>query len=169
MVPANPYQAYSESSFSGANPATLVVALYEGAIAAVRDAQTFLDSGDIMPRGKAITKAVNILTELLASLNYEKGGEIARNLQQLYSYLQRRLMEAHARQTREPLEEAENLLCSLLVAWQKVAQTESDVHKGAADGHTAIVEQNPEPWQAAEYGMYYFEGTATAPGISVAC
>ena len=78
LLTVDPYRAYEESSVAGGNPVNLVVALYEGAVTSIRSAKACLNSGDIMARGKAITKAVNILSELLASLDHEKAARSAR-------------------------------------------------------------------------------------------
>jgi flagellar biosynthetic protein FliS len=79
-VAENPYAAYSESSMMGASPLQLVTRSYEGAIGAVQQAKQCFASGDIMGRSKAITKAVSILTELMISLDHQKGGN-QRNLE----------------------------------------------------------------------------------------
>ena len=121
----NPYAAYSEASMVGASPLQLVTRSYEGAIRAVQQAQECFASGDIMGRSKAITKAVSILTELMISLNHEKGGEISANLKRLYSYMQQRLLMAHTQKKVEPLVEVVGLLSSLLEAWKVVEQKSS--------------------------------------------
>ena len=94
----NPYQAYTDGSIFSDSPLNLVVALYKGAIDATREAENALRARDILGRSKAINKAISILTELLVSLDHEKGGEISKNLERLYSYMQRQLLAAHARQ-----------------------------------------------------------------------
>ena len=88
----NPYQAYEEGSVSSQHPMRLVVALYEGALEAARNAEACLGNGDILGRSKAVNKALRILTELLVSLDYEKGGEISLSLKRLYGYMQTRLL-----------------------------------------------------------------------------
>lgn len=168
MIHLDPYKAYAECKLTGGNPASLVVALYEGAIEAVRSAKKCLASGDIMARGRATTKAVNILTELLVSLNHEEGGTVSRNLQQLYLYSQKRLLEAHTRQTREPLDEVEKLLSTLFEAWQKVALEQ-------AQAETQLVRRDPSvdtddsSLDDAPYGPYFVDSMAAAPTFSLAC
>ena len=122
----NPYAAYSEASMAGASPLQLVTRSYEGAIRAVQQARECFASGDIMGRSKAITKAVSILTELMISLDHEKGGEISANLKRLYSYMQQRLLMAHTQKKIEPLVEVIGLLSNLLEAWKTVEKKSSD-------------------------------------------
>ena len=113
----DPYQAYAEGNVYSGNPLRLVVALYEGAIDCVRQAKQCLLTGDVWGRNRAINKASRILTELLVSLDHEKGGEVSANLKRLYGYMQSRLLEAHAQQSREPMDETERLLTTLLEGW----------------------------------------------------
>jgi len=114
----NPYRAYEEGSVASEHPMRLVVALYEGALEAAQNAVRCLESGDILGRSKAVNKALRILTELLVSLDYEKGGEISLNLRQLYGYMQTRLLEAHVRQSAAPLREVEILVATLIEGWR---------------------------------------------------
>jgi flagellar protein FliS len=91
--------------------------LYRGALDAIEDARSYLGSGDIEARSRKITKAVEILQELSAALDYEAGGELSRNLGALYDYSQRLLLQANSEQKDEPLEEVHRLLSQLLEAW----------------------------------------------------
>jgi flagellar protein FliS len=118
------YDAYLESRIESADPVQLVRLLYQGAMAAVRDARRNLASGDIAARSRAVSKAFEILSELASSLDRERGGEIAVRLAQLYDYAQRRLLEANARQQDEPLAEVLGLLSTLSEAWQEIGGTE---------------------------------------------
>jgi flagellar protein FliS len=103
-----------------ADPLELVHLLYEAAIEAVREARRNLAAGEIAARSRSITKAFGILQELVAALDYDRGGEISGRLAQLYDYMQRRLLEANFRQADEPLAEVVGLLATLAEAWQGV-------------------------------------------------
>ena len=120
----DPYQAYVENGVVGSSSVQLVITLYETAITRIQEAKVCLDSGDIWGRARAISKAVNILTQLIVTLDPEVGGNIASNLDRLYHYMQRRLQEAHAKKLVEPLLEVERLLQQLLESWYKVAEAE---------------------------------------------
>jgi flagellar protein FliS len=127
----NPYQAYTDGSIFSGNPLNQVVALYQAAIDATNQAGNALRAGDIMGRSKAINKALAILTELLASLDYQQGGEISANLKRLYGYMQARLLTAHARQSPEPIAEVSALLSTLLEGWRGAALAQTQVAEGA--------------------------------------
>ena len=100
----------------------LVISLYEGAIDAVSRARENLRQCDIEARTRHINKAVQILTELLGSLDHEKGREVSANLSRLYGYMIGKLVEANVRQSAEALNEVETLLKNLLEAWRVVAE-----------------------------------------------
>lgn len=156
MTHTDPYQTYIEGSFAGSNPVRLVVALYEAAIDSVRRARTCFEQGDIWGRGQAVSRAVNILAELISSLDHSKGGEVSANLKRLYDYMQRRLLEAHAIKAKEPFNEVEKLLSDLLQAWVVVAEQSTAPH--------VIVEpEAPAPYVPVEpeepltYAGYLYE------------
>ena len=118
----DPYQAYVEASLTSGGPLQLVIAMYEAAVAAIGQARHCLASGDVWGRNREINKANDLLTELLVSLDFEKGGEISLNLQNLYAYLLGRLLEAHTRQLDAPLAEAEKLMGTMLEGWRGAAE-----------------------------------------------
>ena len=122
MFQDDPYQAYLDTNVASENPVGLVTALYEGAIKAVQQARHCLETEDIWGRSKAISKAVDIITELIRSLNHEKGGDLSARLKDLYGYMQTRLLAAHASQEDEPMAEVIRLLTTLLDGWYKVAE-----------------------------------------------
>jgi flagellar secretion chaperone FliS len=129
---SDPYGAYVEGSVFSGNPLGLVIALYEGTIQAIGRARQSLSANDPWGRAKAISKAVELLTELLISLNHEEGGEISTNLKRLYSYMQCRLLEAHAQKTAAPMDEVERLLETMLEGWRGAAEKASHVVHAAA-------------------------------------
>ncbi len=111
--------AYVENEILQADPLELVKMLYRGALQAVIKARGFLRASDIPGRSRQVTKASEIINELTLSLDHERGGEIARNLVELYDYMQRLLQDANFRQVEPPLAELEALLSTLLEAWEQ--------------------------------------------------
>jgi flagellar protein FliS len=121
---ASASQAYLESRILSADPVELVRMLYQGAIARVRDARDHLAAGDIAARSRAISKAIEMLSELTSSLDHDRGGEIAARLSQLYDYMQRRLLEANFQQADPPLADVLGLLMTLAEGWEGVSQSQ---------------------------------------------
>lgn len=110
-----------ETGIVAANPHQLIVMLYEGAELSVRMAIKHLNEGDLGKKSVAVSKASNIIAEgLRAALDLEQGGEIAQQLDALYEYMNRRLMQMHVRHEAAPLEEVLGLLQELHGAWKQI-------------------------------------------------
>ena len=84
---ANPY---FEAEVLHADPLKLVQMLYRGAIDAVAAARRHVVEGNIRERSRSITRAMEIVNQLMFSLDHTAGGEISRNLSGLYAYIQSR-------------------------------------------------------------------------------
>lgn len=111
--------AYLETEILQADGRQLIHLLYAKALESVREARIHIAQGRIAERSRAITRASEILTELALSLDHDTGGEVSRNLVELYDYTQRLLQTANYEQSEPPLAEAEQLLLTLLEAWEQ--------------------------------------------------
>ena len=111
------YQNTFDEQVPEANPLKLVELLYRGALDSIGDARRNLRLGDIRARSRAISKAMAIVTELALSLNHKDGGEVSRNLAELYGYVETLLIRANVEQCDPPLAEAEGLLATLMEGW----------------------------------------------------
>jgi flagellar protein FliS len=109
---------YREEEILSAEPIKLVRMLFAGAVEAVAEARRELSEGDILGRSRAISRANLIVNELALALDPAAGGELGRNLADLYAYIQKRLLEANFKQADGPLAEAEQLLRTLLEGWE---------------------------------------------------
>lgn len=116
----NPYASSLETKILSATPMELVKLLYQAAIEAVQAARQHLTRGEIVERGRSVSKAVEILAELSGSLDHQKGGELSTRLAALYDYLQRTLLDANFRQADGGLATAEVLLKTLNEAWSAI-------------------------------------------------
>src|SRR5580658_4939638 len=112
---------YLEQSILNADPIELIGMVYQQAIFCVRDAREHMRHNRIAARSAAIVGAYAALAELLAALRPEKAPELAGRLQSLYFYMQRRLLDANARQIDQPLAEVLGLLSTLAEGWSGVA------------------------------------------------
>ncbi len=100
----------------------LVTLLFEGALERINGARAALLAGNLARKGELIGKAVTILGGLRETLDMDAGGELAGNLDYLYGYMQRRLLEAHVRNDGEMMSEVTDLLRPLVEAWGAVPQ-----------------------------------------------
>lgn len=113
---------YREMDITTASPETLVVRLYEGAIRNARSALAHQQAGRVAERGRAISRAVAIVSELSSALDMERGGEIARNLSGLYAFVNEQLVQANLEGRGDRIEDALRILDILAEAWVEVAR-----------------------------------------------
>jgi flagellar protein FliS len=111
----------AEASVTDADPHHLVQLLLQGALDRIAAAKGHLQRGEVAPKGEAIGKAMNIVAGLRGSLNLEAGGEIARNLEALYDYVDLRLLEANLKNDAARLDEVARLLGEIKGAWDAIA------------------------------------------------
>ena len=122
--PSTPTRIGVETGVPSASPHQLILMLYQGAIAAIASAQQHLRLNNIAARGEAISKAISIIDGgLKASLDLSVGGELAKNLSELYQYMGRRLLHASLKHDPAALEEVRQLLQQLAGAWETLAAT----------------------------------------------
>jgi len=100
-----------------ASPLELIRMLYEGAISSIDLARQKLRSGEILERGQAVTKSVEIIRELQIALRSGPQSEMATNLSELYGYMQHRLLEAHVQKSDDALAEVLRLTQCLYDGW----------------------------------------------------
>ncbi|MCX7993125.1 MAG: flagellar export chaperone FliS, partial [Fimbriimonadales bacterium] len=108
-----------------ASPARLIVMLYDGAIRFINEAVYAMRQRDYETQNARLQRAQKILAELISSLDFEKGGEVAENLFRLYTYMYNQLVEANLQDSHERLEHVVDLLANLREAWDTIA-TESE-------------------------------------------
>ena len=135
MYTNNGYNAYTavslDSQIAGATPHQLIVLLYDGAINAMRRAEIYFQSGNIARRGEMISRAINIIDNgLRAGLDHEKGGQIAAELESLYQYISRTLLEANLNKSGENLPHLISLMTEMQETWQAINPENKQVKHG---------------------------------------
>ena len=110
-------QKYKQTSVQSASKEKILLMLYEGAIRYTKQALMAIDKKDIADRGLNIGRVYDIVMELNNTLNHEVGGEIAKNLEQLYMFITEQLTKSNATGDRKPLEEALKVLETLYSGW----------------------------------------------------
>jgi flagellar protein FliS len=97
----NPASAYREATCLGATPVGMVVLLYDRLVLDIHRAVAALDAGDIESRATHVNHALLILQQLQGTLDFQQGAATARQLDNFYSVLRGKLVEAQMRQSRE--------------------------------------------------------------------
>ncbi len=118
---ANRLRQYEDTAVQTSSPEKLVVMLYEGALKFLRQAVAGTQARDIEQKRHGVDRALAVIQHLQSTLDREKGGDIAAELDRLYVYITSRIVEGSAQLQVAPLEEAIKLLTTLLSGWEGVA------------------------------------------------
>ena len=111
-----------EAAVEVADPHRLILLLFEGAQAAVGAARAAITQKQIAAKGESISKAIDIISNgLKASLDEEKGGDLAGRLGSLYDYMVLRLLQANLKNDDKALEEVSSLISELHSAWREIS------------------------------------------------
>jgi len=114
---ANQYRTNSVNT----SPLQLVVMCYDGMIRFMKKAYQSIEENDIENKVKFINKTIAIVDELQNSLDFVRGGEVARNLDRVYDYFNNELMKIGIEDNLESLKHLEKLASDLRSAWSKIA------------------------------------------------
>lgn len=117
---------YEKTEIATAGKIDLVVLCYEKAIQSLQLAIMNYEANDYAAKAKAFTRAIDIINELQCSLDRSKGGVIADNLDAIYSYLTRRLIEADIKKDISVFKESVHILSELKEAWTEIIAAEKE-------------------------------------------
>ncbi len=112
---------YEETSITTQNKGRIIVMLYDGAVRFLRRAVQAIRNQDYKSKSELISRAQDVIFELNTVLDMETGGEIARNLRNLYNFMWRRLGEANIRNNEDMVREIIGLLEELNSGWRAIA------------------------------------------------
>jgi len=119
-VDSNGTQSYRRTKVLTADPKRLVLMCYEGTIDSLKIGKQNIAQKDYEGKVRALTKAQDIINELLCALDYEKGGSIAKNLDSLYNYMLRRIIHVDLKNDLRAVDEVIGMLTELKAAWEKI-------------------------------------------------
>ncbi|QRN03758.1 flagellar export chaperone FliS [Legionella sp. MW5194] len=115
-----------QTRIESASPHQLIDLLLQGARSHIATAQGNIQRNQISEKGEHIGKAISIIEGLKTSLNHEKGGELASNLDKLYDYVQQILLKANIDNSVELLTQSNLLLAEIHGAWQQIKKDNPD-------------------------------------------
>lgn len=119
-------QTYSAQQVMTSDPVTLVAMLYDKAVASLKAAVQAIYSDEIEERWRNTSRAQEIINHLFMTLDMEKGGEIASNLEALYAYMLKRLLDVDVKNDARAAEEVIELLEPLRASWRELARSSTD-------------------------------------------
>lgn len=120
----NQLSAYKETSIMTASGTKLVVMLYEAAIRSLTRAAADIRNRDLVSKAESVKRGMAIIQHLRGTLDTQKGGQIAKELDRLYAYAYSRVLHGSIKLNPTAIEEAIKVLSGLLPAWEQIAKQE---------------------------------------------
>ncbi|MDP2846716.1 MAG: flagellar export chaperone FliS [Humidesulfovibrio sp.] len=142
-------KAYLVTQVSTSSQGDLLLMLYDTAIKHLHQAIEKMRAGDVAGKGILISKAINIVSELQESLNKDRGGDISKNLFQLYFFCNTRLLTANLKMKPEMVEEVIAILSGLRQAFAQIMPSVDGVASLTQQGVTSEASSPPPPAVAA--------------------
>ncbi len=154
----NPYQAYQKTQVMTSRPDKVLLLLYEGAIRFTKLAAQKTREKNLAEKGKYISKALAIISELMNTLDHENGGALAADLENLYMFMMDRLIDANVKNSAEDCDAVEKLLTTLYGAWKDV------IENPRPDG---VPSKTLQPDLYAQWEVTQKSGATPPPGVPV--
>lgn len=111
------YKSYKHTEIATANPAKLLLLLYDGALKRLNRAKEAAEREDVTELHDNLVKVQEILVELMLALDWEVGGDLAPRLHALYDFMYRTLVQANIKRDRAAIDEVIQLMSTLRDGW----------------------------------------------------
>jgi flagellar secretion chaperone FliS len=110
---------YQDSAVQGATPIELVVLLFDSAIDDMRHALAAMRDGNVESRARQIGHAMMVLQQLQGTLDFERGGEAARQFEQYYNLVRAKLLEAQIRGSSDLMQQQIRSMSEVRNCWEE--------------------------------------------------
>jgi flagellar protein FliS len=114
------YQQTNKSTAQQASPYQLVAMLFQQLLDNIATAKGAIQQKDTAKKGELISKSISIIAVLEGSLDFEKGGDISKNLADLYNFCSRKLVEANTNNDDVLLDEIIKILLPIKSGWDSI-------------------------------------------------
>jgi len=120
----NVRQSYREATVRGANPIQLVVRLYEQMIEDMRRVAIAIEHNDIEQRSRRIKHAILVIGHLQSSLDFARGGKVARDLKDFYDALRQNVVWVQIHPSKGGVAQVITDLLAVRESWIEVERAE---------------------------------------------
>ncbi len=146
----NASNAYLQTQVTTTSQGDILVMLFDGAVKFMNRAKDLLAVRDMAGKGIALSRALDIINELDSTLNTEKGGELAKNLHNLYTFCSNRLLMANLRADAAIVDEVLTVISGIRAAYAQIVslpEAQAAGQEAAASQHAAATHtrQTPSP------------------------
>lgn len=111
------YQAYYKTNVQTSDQLSLIIMLYDGAIRFMKKGIDRIEKGEVEEAHNYLVRAKDIIGELVSTLKLDAGGEVAKNLKDLYLYAFKKVVEANLRKDPELINEVIQIMDNLRQGW----------------------------------------------------
>jgi flagellar protein FliS len=125
--------SYGKIANTETDPLKQIVMLYDGAIKFLNMTADDIEKEDYVAKGEHSNRAFDIINYLQSILDFEKGGEVAQTLDNLYRSINVLMLRASAELDANLMRKAADLLSPVRDAWDQNAQTLNEVPQTAAE------------------------------------
>ena len=134
---------YQKTRIDTAGKIDLVIMSYEKVIQCIQQAKGHFQENQFEQKAHKLQMSIDIINELQSSLNFEVGGQIARNLDALYTYILRSLIDGDIKKDVTVLDDAIRIMSELKNAWE-------DINKGEPGETSAMDTSETREMNAAQ-------------------
>ena len=127
--------SYRKINVTTSNSVQLIVMCYEGAINNLKIAKQKYLENDFEGKCAAVKKFMNIIAELQCALDFEKGAEVAKNLDAVYNFMSHKILEADMHKDLAAIDSIINLLSELLTAWETLLTKQPEAQPVESGGY----------------------------------
>ncbi len=122
MYGKNAHTAYQTVQVTTVDRGRLLLMMYEGAIKFLKQSRAGLEANDIAKFCRFLSKAQAIIVELMNTLDFEKGGTIARDLDRLYDFMLFYLTEANLHRDTKRITKVIGLIDTVYSAYKEIIE-----------------------------------------------
>jgi flagellar protein FliS len=120
------FHQYERSDIETAGQLDLIIICYQKVILCLKQSKDHIKEKEFDKKANKIMTALNIINELHSSLNFDEGGQIAKSLDSLYTYLTNRIILADVRKNLSIFDECINILNELKSGWEGIKPEEEE-------------------------------------------
>jgi flagellar protein FliS len=120
LNPGRNAENYRRNQITTASEGQLIIMLYDGALRFLSRAKVAVEEKNIEESHVFLTKTRKIVLELMFSLDMEKGGTIAKNLYELYFFINQELIKANIKKDTDIIDNCHTILKELRETWKQV-------------------------------------------------
>ena len=125
MYGKNAHATYQSVQITTTDRGRLLLMMYEGAIKFLKQAKSGLEESDMVKFCRFLSKGQAIIAELMNTLDFEKGGEIARDLDRLYDFMLFYLTEANLHRDPKRVGKVISLIDTIYSAYKQIIESRS--------------------------------------------